>query len=138
MAALVWTTTTGANVSRESTGAVGDTFNSGATDGMQLSGVGAFAVHVEADASQTLTAAGGLTAYVLNPHTSRWSRAEQYDCAAGTVTGVRSVLAGAFNVLSPVGRIGYQNNGFTVSSGSLTIRLVASQPNVDPYGGKLL
>lgn len=134
MAALTWTTTTGANVSRESTGAVGDTFNSGATDGMQLSGVGAFAVHVEADASQTLTAAGGLTAYVQNPHTLRWSRAEQYDCPAGTVTGVRSVLAGAFTVAAPCGRIGYQNSGFTVSSGSLSLRLVAT----DAKSGGLL
>lgn len=138
MAALSWTTTTNAVISRECTGAAADTFNSGATDGMQLSGTGAFAVFVEADSGQTISTAGGLTAYVQNPYTLRWARAEMYDASAGTVTGVRGVLAGAFTVAAPVGRIGYQNNGFAVSSGSLTIRIVATMPNVAPYGGGLL
>lgn len=136
MAALTWSTITGASVSRSATDFVAGTFTgtTSSTEGMQLSGVGAFAVYVVADTGQTITAAGGATAYVQDPHSGLWGRAEIYDIPAGTVTGVRQVLAGAFTVEAPCGRIGYVNNGFTASSGTLTLRIVAT----DARGGGLL
>lgn len=128
MAALTWSTTTGAVVSREATDFVAGTFTGTAssTEGMQLGGVKAFAVYVLADSGKVINAAGGALAYIQNPHSGIWNRAEVYDVAAGTVTGVRGVYCQGFNVISPVGRIGYVNNGFTVDSGTLTLKLVAS------------
>lgn len=141
MAALTWAAITNSggynSQAVSSTGAVGDTFNSGATDGMRLDGVGAFIVIVQAAAGQTITTAGGLTAYVQDPHSLLWVRAEAFDCAAGTVTGVRGVLAGAFTVTGPAGRIGYQNNGFAVSSGNLTIRIIPTGHATNGYGALL-
>lgn len=121
-----WTAVTGSARSCTGTGAAADTFGSGASDGLLLDSVDSFSVYAEADSGQTITTAVQAKAYVQDPYTKRWARAEAYDITGQTVTGVRTVLIGSFKVYGPVGRIAYENNGGAVSSGSLTFRLVAT------------
>lgn len=130
MPALTWTPIIDGNgVTKRAT--VGSDFVAGtftgtqsSSEGMSLHGVGGFAVYVEAESTRTITTAGGALAYVQDPWDGLWARAEIYDISPGTVTGVRSVLAGAFVVHSPAGRIAYLNNGFTASAGTLAVRII--------------
>lgn len=133
MAAIVWAGITGAARSVTGTGAAADTFGSEAGAGMSLSLVGGFALYAEADSGQTITAAVKAKAYVQDPYSLRWARAEEYDITGGTMTGVRTALIGSFSVNSPAGRIAYENNGGTVSAGNLTFRLIATSIKADLF-----
>lgn len=130
MAALTWTADTdgngGAKQSVSAVDAVAGTFTGtdNSTEGMSLANVEAFEVYVEAASGQTITASGTLAAYRQNPVTGRWARAKSYDIAATTLTGARGDMVAKFSVAVPAGRIGYAASSFTVSSGTLTIRLV--------------
>ena len=96
MASLVWSALGPYSVS--GTGAAADTLDTTASNsaGMNLASVGGFAVYAEADSGQTISTAVNAKAYVQDPYSGRWARAEAYDITGQTVTGVRSALIGSF------------------------------------------
>ncbi len=132
MANTVWSQLIDANGKKadnsvQGVGAAADVFGGGASDGMSLVSVSGFSVYAEADNGQTITTPVNAKAYVQDPYTKRWARAEDYDITNRTVSGVRTALLGSFKVDSPAGRIAYENNGGAVSGGNLTFRLVATR-----------
>jgi hypothetical protein len=136
-----WSLVTGASHSVEATGAVDCTFTvatAAATDGMLLDSVGSVAVEVCADAGQTITTAFSLKAYLMNPWTGVWSRAPDYDLAnASGETGDICQQVGGWSVPGPQGRLAYAPSAGAVSSGSITIRMTATQKG-RYVGGELL
>ena len=106
-------------------GATSDTFGEGATDGMNLTKVGGFAVWVCADEGETIKTAVELTAYAYHSYVAAWAPAPVWNLA-GSQTGVQCEYLDAFPVYSPVGRVGYAPSAGAVSSGDLTIWILAT------------
>lgn len=124
----VWANITGASRSRTATGAVNCTLTPAtatSSAGVNLSGVGAFAVEVCADSGQTITTAFSLSAYTYDPYAGLWMPAPDYNLTS-TSTGSQCVSFGGWTVVSPAGRIAYAPSAGAVSSGSITIRITAT------------
>jgi hypothetical protein len=123
---FVWTMAdTNAARSVKGVGAAADTFGEGATDGMALANTKGFAVWVCADLGETITTAFVLTAYAQHPYLALWGPAPIWDLS-GSETGVRCEYLDAFPVFSPAGRVGYAPSAGAVSSGDVTIWIVAT------------
>jgi hypothetical protein len=131
MAALTWTTITGAQKSATTTGAVNATFGAAADDGIPLTGLGGIVVYCEADSTKVISTAFALTAYVLEPYSGVWCRAPDYDLTS-TITGTRGVLMGSFFVSMPAGRLAYAPSAGAVDSGSITVRILGTQSGLTP------
>jgi hypothetical protein len=128
MAAFTWSLITPtAKRSVVGVGATSDTFGAGAADGMLLDSVSGFGVRVSADSGQTITTAVSLIAYAKDPYTGRWARAPDWDLPNPSgVTGVRDQYLGGFAVSGPAGAVAYEPSAGAVSSGSLTIAIIAT------------
>jgi hypothetical protein len=124
-----WSAITGATRSRQGVGAASCTLTPATADaaaGMWLNGVGGFSVWVCADAGQTITTAFSLTAYAQEPYSLLWGPQPQWD-ATTTATGARCIPIGSgFQVDSPAGRVAYGVSAGAVSSGNITIKIVAT------------
>jgi|GEM_PF-4550415 len=128
MAAIAWTNPTGYTQSATATCGTSDTFNSGASDGALLTGAASVTVNMEADNAQTITTAGKLLAYLKDPITSRWARCPELDLT-GTATGARGHAWPGFVIAAAQGvRLGYAPSGVAVSSGSITINIIVTDP----------
>lgn len=131
-----WSAITGATRSRQGVGAVSCTLTPATADaaaGMWLNGVAGFAVWVCADAGQTITTAFSLTAYAQEPYSLLWGPQPEWN-ATTTSTGTRCAPIGTgFKVDSPAGRVAYAPSAGAVSSGGITIKIIAT--GVGKYDG---
>lgn len=124
---LVWSAA-GAQAGRSVKGVgatASDTFGEGATDGMNLSRVGGFAVWICADEGETITTAFELTASAFHPYLEIWDPAPAWNLS-GSTTGERCEYLDAFPVFSPTGRVAYAPSAGAVSGGGITIWIVAT------------
>lgn len=107
--AIVWTETT-----RVSVQGVADTGTEAAPvaliDGLELSDVLGFAVHVE---SGSAFAGGTLDAYLLNEVTGNWNRSPELDLAVDAALSAQGFSG--FEVSSPSSRIAYIPNGIAAA-----------------------
>lgn len=119
--AAVWTAISGR--STKGVMAATDTAPTGAEDGLNLSDVAGFSIHVELEAGQTITAAaGGLKAYLFDPIVGFWSRTPELDVSfASSDVGERRVSRTGYTVSSPRGRLAHIASGMTVSGGGVTV-----------------
>lgn len=103
--AIVWTETTNVSVK-----GVADTGTESApvalTDGLDMSNVLGFAVHVESGSSFD---GGTLQAYLLNEVTGNWNRAPELDLTVETALLAQGFSG--FEVTSPSSRIAYVPDG---------------------------
>jgi hypothetical protein len=86
--------------------------------GKRLSGV---SVTIAADAGQTLSGAGALSAYVYHPDLGAWARAPDLDLGVTATIRAQTSFAGTVPVGRPGSRIAYVPTGVTMSAGSLTV-----------------
>jgi len=132
----VWSAITGATRSRKGVGAVNCTLTvatAAADAGMWLNAAGGFSVWVCADAEQTITAAFSLTAYAQEPYSLLWGPQPAWDVAS-TSTGSRCAPIGTgWRVDSPAGRVAFAPSAGAVSSGGITIKIIAT--GVGKYDG---
>jgi hypothetical protein len=126
-----WSVISGAERSTYAIGAANCTFtvaSASSSAGMALVGVGNFSVWVCAAASQTITTSFALSAYTYNPYALRWGAATFWNLPAPSGgIGNQCQPIGGFNVDSPVGRVAFAPSAGAVSSGDITIYLVANQ-----------
>lgn len=102
------------------------------TEGNVVGPVAGFSVQAEAAAGQTL-ASGSLLVCERDDISGRWR--PMPDTCSLSATAARDhspCTGGGFTVISPRGRIALVPSGVTVSSGSVTIRLLATGPNGYP------
>ncbi len=102
------------------------------TEGNQVGPVAGFSVQAEAAASQTL-AGGSLLVCVRDDISGRW-RAIPDTCSLSAVAARDHApcTGDGFQVYAPRGRIGLVPSGVTVSSGNVTIRLLATDASGQP------
>jgi hypothetical protein len=99
-------------------GAVGLALCASSLGGKRLSGV---SVTLAADAGQTLSGAGTLTAYVYHPDLGAWSRAPDLDLGVSSTVRAQTWFVGTVPVGRPGSRIAYVPTGVTMSAGGLTV-----------------
>lgn len=94
---------------------------------MALQSVAGFTVTLEADSGQTLSGAGTLAAYTWQDTIAGWARLSDVDITVpAAVAGNRRYGSVSFQVQAPRGRIAFITSGITVSGGSLTVYMIAS------------
>src|SRR5512146_325831 len=102
------------------------------TEGNIVGPVAGFTVQTEADTGQTL-AGGSLLICVRDDISGRWRLMPDVCALAAAATRDHSPCAGGgFSVTSPRGRIALVPSGVTVSSGSVTVRMLATGANGYP------
>lgn len=122
-----WASLTGIGRSVKSVQTTSDSAPSAGTDGMSLQSVAGFKVTLEADSGQTLSGAGTLTCFTWDDLIAGWARYSDGDITVpAAVASNRRYGAVPFQVLAPRGRIAFITSGITVSGGSLTIYMIAS------------
>jgi hypothetical protein len=94
-----------------------------ATQGLKLDRLQGFSVTACADAGQTLSGAGTLTAYVYDETVGVWSRIPELDLTAGTAT-VRCLTFAAVWVAAPRGRVAYVPTTVTASSNLVVVYII--------------
>lgn len=112
-------------------GALDCTFST-ASQGLNLTGVGAVSAKICAASGQTIATAFTLYAWTYDPWLAVWMRAPGYDLF-GSTTGGRCEDLGGIKVWGAAGRIGYSPHAGTVSSGSIYVRIIAH--SIGPYDG---
>jgi hypothetical protein len=113
---------------------------SGATEGMDLTTVGAVDVVVCADSGQTITLGGTLQVYFYDVDTGLWALSD-YNLSVPTGkrcgTTVGPSAGKGIPIIAKRGRIAVVPSGVTVSSGSVTIFHLATQAGVGANGGAI-
>ena len=102
------------------------------TEGNQVGPVAGFAVTAEAASSQTL-AGGSLLVCMRDDISGRWRLLPDTCPLSAVATRDHGPCnGGGFLVYAPRGRIGLVPSGVTVSSGNVTIRLLATDASGQP------
>jgi hypothetical protein len=95
---------------------------------MALDGVGAISVKVCAASGQTITTKFVLIGYTMDPYDDVWSRDPSWDLPnVDGETGAECQVVGTKSVVGPVGRLVYGVESGAVSSGTITIKIIASE-----------
>ena len=128
-----WARVTGASRSVVASGAEDCTFtvaSRGATDGLNLNAVGAISVKICAASGQTITTKFAVKAYSFDPWYLDWIRDPDWDLSnPNGETGAQCQVVGTWTVSGPIGRIAFVPSAGAVSSGNITIRIIASGVN---------
>ena len=113
---------------------------SAATEGMDLTTVGAVDIVVCADSGQTITSGGTLQVWFYDVDTGLWALSD-YNWAVPTGKRCATTLGPSSGKGVPIiarrGRIAVVPSGVTVSSGSVTIWHLAVQVGTGANGGAL-
>jgi hypothetical protein len=113
---------------------------SAATDGMDLTMVGAVDVVVCADSGQTVTSGGTLQVWFYDVDTGLWALSD-YNLSVPTgkrcATTVGPSSGKGIPIIAKRGRIAVVPSGVTVSSGSVTIFHLATQASTGANGGAI-
>jgi hypothetical protein len=113
---------------------------SAATEGMDLTTVGAVDVIVCADSGQTITAGGTIQVWFYDVDVGLWALSD-YSLSVPTTKRCATTLGPSAGKGIPIiakrGRIALVPSGMTVSSGGLTLYHLATQAGVGANGGAL-